>query len=199
MYGRGYSEAPELPCDANLCTVQLALLLQCVPWDAVDTIIGSSTGGAVTAACVAMFPHLVRKNIVLVAAIGLMEMKNATPQEALVRGKQPTGEEWALKLRNPQTLYPPGFSRIFDSCGKEGLVDRLYWAYETIGKSDKRCLIVHGTHDGLVPYDEANKIMGYIPQAKFVEINGGTHFLSMEEGPQQMLVESILTFMRAER
>ena len=42
MYGRGYSEAPKLPCNANLFSVQLALLLQYVRWDAVDTIVGFS-------------------------------------------------------------------------------------------------------------------------------------------------------------
>ena len=56
-----------------------------------------------------------------------------------------------------------------------------------------------GTSDGLVPYNEASKIMGYVPQAKLVAINGGTHFLTMEEGPQQTLVESILAYMQVEQ
>lgn len=42
MYGRGYSEAPKLPCDPNLSIIQLALLLQYIGWDAVDTIVGFS-------------------------------------------------------------------------------------------------------------------------------------------------------------
>ena len=38
VYGRGYSEAPKLPCDPNLCIIQLALLLQYVGWDATDVV-----------------------------------------------------------------------------------------------------------------------------------------------------------------
>lgn len=41
LYGKGYSEAPTLPYDANLFTIQLALLMQYVRWDAA-TIVGFS-------------------------------------------------------------------------------------------------------------------------------------------------------------
>lgn len=41
LYGKGYSEAPALPYDASLFTIQLALLMQYVKWDAA-TIIGFS-------------------------------------------------------------------------------------------------------------------------------------------------------------
>jgi hypothetical protein len=38
VYGRGYSEAPKVPCDANLCTCQLALLLQYIGWGSTDVV-----------------------------------------------------------------------------------------------------------------------------------------------------------------
>ena len=47
LYGKGYSEAPKLPCDAKLFTTQLALLMQYVRWDAAH-IVGFSMVGTST-------------------------------------------------------------------------------------------------------------------------------------------------------
>ena len=38
LYGRGYSEAPDLPSDANLFGLQLALLLQYIGWESTDIV-----------------------------------------------------------------------------------------------------------------------------------------------------------------
>lgn len=46
LYGRGYSEAPEVPSDPNLYAVQLALLLQYIGWENTD-IVGFSIVRAV--------------------------------------------------------------------------------------------------------------------------------------------------------
>ena len=44
LYGKGYSEAPGVAYDANLFTIQLALLMQYVKWQKA-TIIGFSMVG----------------------------------------------------------------------------------------------------------------------------------------------------------
>ena len=44
LYGKGYSEAPGIAYDANLFTIQLALLMQYVKWQKA-TIIGFSMVG----------------------------------------------------------------------------------------------------------------------------------------------------------
>lgn len=89
LYGRGYSEAPELPFDPNLASTQLALLLQYVGWSSTDVIGFSmvrplhdyhhvlmlniaSQGGAIAAAFSVSFPHLIRNNVVLMSAVGVM-------------------------------------------------------------------------------------------------------------------------------
>lgn len=46
-YGRGYSEAPELPSDTNLYILQLAMLMQYIHWDSAD-IIGFATVRMIT-------------------------------------------------------------------------------------------------------------------------------------------------------
>ncbi|KAG5640116.1 hypothetical protein DXG03_001052 [Asterophora parasitica] len=72
LYGRGYSDAPQTTYDANLYTVQLALLMQHLRWD--KAIIGGvSMGGGIATAFVAQFPQLADDNVVLIASAGLME------------------------------------------------------------------------------------------------------------------------------
>ena len=38
LYGRGYSDAPDIPYTAALYTTQLALLMQHVKWDKADIV-----------------------------------------------------------------------------------------------------------------------------------------------------------------
>lgn len=38
LYGRGYSDAPQVPHDPNLYAIQLALLLQYLRWDSTDVV-----------------------------------------------------------------------------------------------------------------------------------------------------------------
>ncbi|KAF7290692.1 Hydrolase-4 domain-containing protein [Mycena indigotica] len=75
LYGRGYSDAPQnAPYDANLYVTQLALLLQYVRWER-TRVLGFSMGGAIAAAFVATFPHLVEKDVVLMASAGALEVQ----------------------------------------------------------------------------------------------------------------------------
>jgi pimeloyl-ACP methyl ester carboxylesterase len=72
LYGRGYSDAPQMTYDPNLYTIQLALLMQHLRWDKA-AIVGVSMGGGIAAAFTAQFPHLVNDKVVLIASAGLME------------------------------------------------------------------------------------------------------------------------------
>ncbi|RDB19990.1 hypothetical protein Hypma_013074 [Hypsizygus marmoreus] len=72
LYGRGYSDAPQTTYDANLYTIQLALLMQHLRWDKA-IIAGVSMGGGIATAFTAQFPHLVDDKVMLLACAGLME------------------------------------------------------------------------------------------------------------------------------
>ncbi|CAK5276984.1 unnamed protein product [Mycena citricolor] len=73
LYGRGYSDAPRgIDYDTQLYVTQLALLLQHVGWTK-TRIAGISMGGAIAAAFVDMFPALVERDVVLIAAAGILQ------------------------------------------------------------------------------------------------------------------------------
>jgi len=193
IYGRGYSEAPRLTCDPNLCIVQLALLLQYIRWDAAD-IVGFSMGGAVAASFTAMFPYLVDKNVVFLSAVGLMEPSKEPT--APTKESQPDAGQVAVHLRELQSQYLPGYNDIIESSRKDGLVSGVNWGYKKLGKmTDKRFLIVHGTADNIVPYSEAFKIHKLIPQAQLIPIDGASHYVPMEEGSWEKFAKTLIKFL----
>ena len=94
MYGRGYSDAPNVPYTAGLYTTQLALLMQHVKWERAH-VTGLSMvsvlkcclftlssegietkGGGIATAFAASFPDLVTGKVVLIASTGLMEVRS---------------------------------------------------------------------------------------------------------------------------
>lgn len=91
LYGKGYSEAPQVTYDPNLFVTQLALLLQFVGWQK-SAIVGFSMvrlvpalrvdrklllilatwqGGGIASAFTASLPHLVDGKVVFIASAGI--------------------------------------------------------------------------------------------------------------------------------
>ncbi|KAH9983030.1 alpha/beta-hydrolase [Russula compacta] len=75
LYGRGYSDAPEITYDASLYATQLALLMQHVKWPRAY-VAGVSMGGGILAAFTSFFPDLVDSRVALIAPTGLVESKD---------------------------------------------------------------------------------------------------------------------------
>ncbi|KAI0684735.1 alpha/beta-hydrolase [Cytidiella melzeri] len=200
--GRGYSEAPETGYDVAFYTTHLALLLQFVHWDVVD-IVGYSMGGAIAAAFTAIFPHLVRENVCLIAPAGMLQFSApqkvifdlpAAPETNPEASAAATG--FAGKLRDLQWVALPGASNAFSASVKGGIITGLEPVYNTLGMtSTKRFLIIHGTADMTVPFAHAHKIRKFVPQAKLVLVDGASHALPVEEGAWQQLVENLIPFL----
>ena len=74
LFGRGYSDSPNVPHDARLYTTQilLAITSSSLPWTPDGfSIIGYSLGGGIAADFAAYFPHLIQ-GLVLLAPAGLV-------------------------------------------------------------------------------------------------------------------------------
>ncbi|EIW64718.1 alpha/beta-hydrolase [Trametes versicolor FP-101664 SS1] len=196
LYGKGYSEAPKTAFDATLFVVQLALLLQYIRWDAAH-IVGFSMGGGVAASFAASVPHLVAGKVVFIAAAGLLTRLSAPNPSARV----PIPEH--LELRDLQSSALPGYKRSLQSCVDVGPIRGLEAAYDAVSKvaagpaqEPLQVLVIHGTDDAIVPYEEANKIKGRVPQAEIVPIEGATHSLVLQEGHWQIVAENLARFLK---
>ncbi|KAI0651800.1 alpha/beta-hydrolase [Trametes meyenii] len=189
LYGKGYSQAPYTTYDATLYTVQLALLLQYIHWDAAH-IVGFSMGGGVAAAFTASVPHLVTGKVIFISSAGLIES---------VRVPIPEYKE----LRNLQTSELAGYGRSLRSCFQDGPIRGLEAAFDRVAqvavgpaRQKPQVLIIHGTDDDIVAYEEANKIKGRVPQAEVVTVEGAGHDVVMRDGHWQIVAENLARFLQ---
>ncbi|KAI0801315.1 alpha/beta-hydrolase [Fomes fomentarius] len=191
LYGKGYSEAPKTTCDPTLFITQLALLLQYVSWEAAH-IVGFSMGGGIAAAFTASFPHLVTGKTVLISSAGLLEK---TP-------KPPAARKIAIKeyheLRTLQAKDLPGYNRTLQSCFDYGPIRGLQSTFDKLAnlsvgpeKVKLGVLVIHGTEDEVVPYEEAGKIKARIPDAEVVSVQGAFHDLVLREGHWKIVADAL--------
>lgn len=74
LFGRGYSDSPDLPHDERLYTSQILCVLQNLGWTKVS-LIGYSLGGGLVSAFASYFPTSVDQ-LILIAPAGLLDGKN---------------------------------------------------------------------------------------------------------------------------
>lgn len=201
LYGRGYSDAPQVTYDTTLYTTQLALLMQHVKWDNAF-IIGLSMGGGIATAFSAHFPHLVNGKVALIASAGIMESSDisrtakfmSTPLVQTVSALPPfqhymrllanTSKSSELYEINPiqeivrlQTAHLPHYNAAVASSLRDGPIRGLHFAFQSLAHSGNQVLLIHGTSDKTVPYKYASKIQILVPQANLATINDGGHDL----------------------
>ncbi|EJF66650.1 alpha/beta-hydrolase [Dichomitus squalens LYAD-421 SS1] len=215
LYGKGYSEAPHTTYDANLFVTQLALLLQYVRWDAAH-IVGFSMGGGIAGALSASLPHLVAEKTVFISSAGLIERTPSKPvptnrvalkQFLEVRSilsfsrENPTPS--ASQLRDLQGSALPGYKRSLQSCFDHGPIRGLRSSFEkladiSVGPERKKLqvLIIHGTDDEIVPYEEATKIKATIPHAELVTVEGAYHDVVFRDEHWRIVAEALDRFLK---
>lgn len=199
LYGRGYSDAPQVTYDTTLHTTQLALLMQHVKWDNAF-IVGVSMGGGVAAAFSAHFPHLVNGKVALIASAGIVESGDisrtakfmSTPLVQTVSALPPFQHYMRLLANtskssepcetNPiqeiirlQTAHLPHYNAAVASSLRDGPIRGLHFAFQSLGRSSNQVLLIHGTSDKIVSYKYASKIHILVPQADLITINDGGH------------------------
>jgi len=194
LYGKGYSEAPNLPYNANLFTIQLALLMQYVRWDAA-TIVGFSMGGGVTAAFASSFPHLCEK-LVFIASSGVPPREDTLKTSPTSKPVNPIPSMTELRELQSQALL--GYSDAIASIRDVGPLGGLSTAFEWIGKHDPafKTLIIHGTEDAIVPVEHGEKVKTMIPHAQFVPVQGAAHDLLVDPTYVESVVECLVNFLK---
>ncbi|KAF9235559.1 Alpha/Beta hydrolase protein [Melanogaster broomeanus] len=196
LFGRGYSDAPQMTYDVSLHTMQLALLMQHVGWgDAY--VVGLSMGGGIATAFAVQFPHLVNGKVALVASAGIIESSDLSRTAKFMSSpivqsvsSLPPFQHYMRRLANSsssglepvdpiqeivrlQSAHLPYYNAAVASCLRDGPVRGLSHAFTALANSSNQVLLVHGTADKTVPYKYASKIQALVPQAKLVTIEDG--------------------------
>jgi pimeloyl-ACP methyl ester carboxylesterase len=210
LYGRGWSDRPDVRYDRDLFAGQLGELMDALHLQKAS-VVGLSMGGAVVGRFAATHPERVR-SVVLVAPLN-------QPHNISVMGWPLLGEwlfrSWYLPslaksqyedFPHPERL--PGWGdRFVTQMRYEGFGDAILSTirntatqssipdFEAIGKAGLPVELVWGDRDTTVPYAEHTLVQRAIPQAQFVSLAGMGH-MSVVEDPAKVNPH-LISFLRA--
>jgi pimeloyl-ACP methyl ester carboxylesterase len=187
LFGRGFSDRPNLRYDVDLFCKQLRELLDILGLDRVN-LIGLSMGGPISATFTDRYPERVRK-LVLIDPAGASPV---TFPRVLKAATTPGFGELALGLFGSGGLsrgvksdfYDPahvkafvqrymvqmeykGFMRALLSTIRNGMLGEFSEAYRQVGRQGTPTLLFWGRNDRTVPFAHSDDIRAAIPQTEF--------------------------------
>jgi pimeloyl-ACP methyl ester carboxylesterase len=197
LYGRGWSDRPEVDYDRELFANQVVELMDTLRIPKAD-LLGLSMGGAVVGRFAAEHPERVR-SLVLVAPLtrahdigasawpGVGEWLNRTlflPSLAASQLDDFAHPErvagWPERFQ-PQMRYD-GFGRAILSTRRHLSTASSVPDFEKVGKAGLPVLLVWGERDTTVPYAQHVEVQRAIPQARLLALPGAGH-LPVVEAP----------------
>lgn len=200
LYGRGYSDRPDVRYDLNLFTRQLRELLVFLDVGKSLTILGWSLGAMIAASYASMFPRAI-KGIVYVAPAGIQVSLPLTARLAMLpllgeiimafAGRRVVlrsisngvidveNRNAVMKLVSDQINYR-GYLRAFLSTLRHCAYLDVSYQYQMSGKSIPVMLIT-GSEDPSIPPPVQAKFSQLIPHIEMKEIIGTGHFPHYEK------------------
>lgn len=193
LFGRGYSDRPDVTYDQALFNRQLGdLLTALMPGTAVN-LVGLSMGGGIAVSFTAQHPEQVNK-LALIDPSG-MPMRLPLPGRLL---HVPGIGEWLIdyfgeKLiilgmacdayarkkapdlagRYREQMQYQGFRRALLSTWRNAELFKMTAEYEAVGRQDRPVLLIWGVADKTVPLSVSEKVRQAIPQAELHPIDAG--------------------------
>jgi pimeloyl-ACP methyl ester carboxylesterase len=196
LYGRGWSDRPEVDYDRELFANQLLEVMDTLHLPKAD-LVGLSMGGAIVGRFAAEHPERVR-SLALVAPL-------TQPQDISVMAWPGVGEwlmrtwylpklaasqledfphpervpGWAERFQ-PQMRYD-GFGHAILSTMRNVIGQSSLPDFEKVGKAGLPVLLVWGEADKTVPYAQHAAVQRAIPQAQFISLPATGHLAVVEE------------------
>lgn len=195
LFGRGYSDRPDVIYNSELFTQQIADLLFALKIDKPIDIIGISMGGPIVSEFTNLYPEKVRK-VVLIAPLN--EAKNISVLnvpiiwEYLLNvyfapalsnsqledfSKPEEHSEWPDKFK-PQMKYK-GFKRALLSTLRNFINEDKMPVYVNLGKQNKEVLLIWGEDDITAPF-EGNARIREVIDCDFLNIKEAGHLPHLE-------------------
>jgi len=195
LFGRGYSDRPNLAYNIDLFVQQLGELLDALNLQKIN-LIGLSMGGAIAAAFTVSCPDRINK-LVLIDPIGtasmplnLMYRAATLPgiSEALLglAGNEKMVKNIAWDFYDPSSverfqdqyrvqMQYRGFKHAILSSLRNKMVDGFPETYEQLGKLDTSVLLLWGRNDTTLPLSQCQSLLRLLPRAEFHVIENAGH------------------------
>mgnify|MGYP000889289924 FL=1 len=201
LFGRGFSDRPNLKYDIHLFVKQLKELLDGLNFKKIH-LVGLSMGGPITAKFIAEYPQYVSKHILIDPAgakpiefSSLLKVVKIPMVGELLLGMFGSGsmvKSIASDLFTPelveqfQSKYAiqmqyHGFKRAILSTMRNNMLDSFLEVYEQIGKLHKPTLLFWGKQDATVPFEDSELILKAIPHTEFHVIENCGHIPHYEK------------------
>ena len=193
MYGRGYSDRPNIIYDQALYRRQLIELVDelCLK-DSFD-LVGCSFGGAIATSFAAQFQNKVRKLILISPLINnfsipsfiqipiagefitrIIGIKTLTKRFVSLFENSPESEKYATLYEQQRSLK--GFQRSLLSMLRNNAISGDYSNYyQKVGEQGSNVLLIWGTEDEEIGWTMINEIRSLIPNLEFKPVEGAGH------------------------
>jgi pimeloyl-ACP methyl ester carboxylesterase len=202
LFGRGFSDRPDTKYDIDLFVRQLGDLLDALRFTRPVSLVGLSTGGAITATFTARFPERVNK-LVLIDPVGAKPLPFAGILKAVTLPL--VGEAIAGLIRSDRLntnitsifferkfvehfqpkyilqMQFKGFRRAILSTIRNKMLDSFVEVYERIGKMDKPVLLFWGRDDPTVPFKHSDILRATMPNVEFHAVENSGHIPHYEK------------------
>ncbi|TKY88632.1 hypothetical protein EX895_002263 [Sporisorium graminicola] len=207
LFGRGYSDSPQVTHDAALFVSQITLLLAHLPqWDKFD-LCGMSLGGSIASYFAHYYPHRVDRLVLMCPAGGT---PNAELRPAIKIIRSYLMPNWLLRrllrflplLPTPpkgsliwwQAEYHPGYRFSFTSSLQDGPLFNSQEIHRAVVRHfGSRVRIIWGDKDDVVPMNTAK----HFGQIDLAVIPGAGHFMVLTH--PEATVQHMLDFLGSRR
>jgi pimeloyl-ACP methyl ester carboxylesterase len=217
QYGRGYSDRPDLIYNQELYQKQLLELLDRLSLKEPANLIGLSLGGGTAITFTALHPNRVNRLILIAPVIEnyrvpavlrypiIGELIARTVGIGIIEkrlfslyGDHPDAEKYH-QLFSQQVSYR-GFRQSLLSLLRHDALGDYTKAYDTVGRQERRCLLIWGTGDHEITQEMIKAIRSRMPNLDFEPVEGADHGIVFKE-PElvNQLVVDFLTEGEARR
>jgi pimeloyl-ACP methyl ester carboxylesterase len=202
LFGRGFSDRPEARYDLEFYVKQLKDLLDALRIVKPVSLVGLSTGGAISAAFTARFPERVAR-LVLIDPIGadplpfarLLKLAalpvlgeailslagNGTRFKNLASSFFDPEEVEHFQARYFVAMQYKGFRRGILSSLRNGLINPVPETYKRVHELGRPVLLFWGRNDPTVPFEHSDGLRAIIPNIEFHAIVGCGHIPHYEQ------------------
>ena len=211
--GRGFSDRPAGPYNAELYQSELAGLIAKLELKTPLTLVGYSMGGANVVDYAASHPEQIQQ-LILIAPAGYMDDPDSSALAtkpiigewlATVFGNQYAGTAIQSEIEEglaPKDMYEKfqkqasfkGYTEALLSTLRHYPMHDLAHRYKIVGKAGIPVSAIWGTADEVVPYSGAAEMAADVPQLKIEAIEDGNHNIAYAQA--QLVANKILVALQ---